>query len=640
MPIYTAPNDIPTVSVSKLKISRFGGVDETNQPSGVDTARACFAPNMIRDVPGKVRKRVGYEKVASYGARINGAFEIRGRTIIHAGAKLYDGTAEIFSGLADMKSSGVKFDGKILLLDGVKMRVYGEFDNPSYDSAIAGSSPKIWSVKSVEELAKIPTVTIARAPNGGGTTFEAVNMLQSKRKDSFLGTTNDTTYQLSFDNLDADACMAWILDGKGDWVQKSENTDFSVERVTGKVTFLTAPGASPVTGEDNVIIQSCKTNADYKNRVNKCMFGICYGVKSAADRVFISGNPDYKNYDFFCGLNDLTYWGDLWYGVIGQSHSPIVGYTIINSYLATHKQNDDNSRNIVLRYGTLDTIGNPQFLIPDKDGIIQGAGAVAAHSFGFAQEPMFLTETGICATTPYTYNAERYVQNRSFYLNNTLKKETNLSEAYACIYKDFYMLAVNSQIYILDTLSRIESGQAQSEFQHEAYHWIDISSRILYTSGGRLYLGTDSGEIMRFYDDATLSSSYSDNGRAISAQWDFDFSGANVYLKKSLKYFSIIMAPGAQASCDVWIRKSDAWQRVLSTDGMSADYLDFDNIDFDNFTFNTDQFPLTVGKKTKIKKFDTIRVSLRNSTVNQSFGFYEIALEYVEGSYYKGGARE
>ncbi|MEG1017290.1 MAG: hypothetical protein RSE36_05720, partial [Oscillospiraceae bacterium] len=237
---------------------------------------------------------------------------------------------------------------------------------------------------------------------------------------------------LSFDNLDADACMAWILDGKGDWVQKSENTDFSVERVTGKVTFLTAPGASPVTGEDNVIIQSCKTNADYKNRVNKCMFGICYGVKSAADRIFISGNPDYKNYDFFCGLNDLTYWGDLWYGVIGQSHSPIVGYTIINSYLATHKQNDDNSRNIVLRYGTLDTIGNPQFLIPDKDGIIQGAGAVAAHSFGFAQEPMFLTETGICATTPYTYNAERYVQNRSFYLNNTLKKETNLSEAYAC----------------------------------------------------------------------------------------------------------------------------------------------------------------------------------------------------------------
>ncbi|MEG1017289.1 MAG: hypothetical protein RSE36_05715, partial [Oscillospiraceae bacterium] len=137
---------------------------------------------------------------------------------------------------------------------------------------------------------------------------------------------------------------------------------------------------------------------------------------------------------------------------------------------------------------------------------------------------------------------------------------------------------------------------------------------------------------MRFYDDATLSSSYSDNGREISAQWDFDFSGANVYLKKSLKYFSIIMAPGAQASCDVWIRKSDAWQRVLSTDGMSADYLDFDNIDFDNFTFNTDQFPLTVGKKTKIKKFDTIRVSLRNSTVNQSFGFYEIALEYVEGS--------
>lgn len=48
-----------------LEIDNFLGVDLTNSGDNVDERRSPYAPNMIRDVPGKVRKRMGY-KVEAY----------------------------------------------------------------------------------------------------------------------------------------------------------------------------------------------------------------------------------------------------------------------------------------------------------------------------------------------------------------------------------------------------------------------------------------------------------------------------------------------------------------------------------------------------------------------------------------------
>ena len=58
-----------------LNIEEFKGVDLYNSPSNVDDSRSPDAPNMVRDVPGKVRKRMGYEKIDQYPGRINGETE-------------------------------------------------------------------------------------------------------------------------------------------------------------------------------------------------------------------------------------------------------------------------------------------------------------------------------------------------------------------------------------------------------------------------------------------------------------------------------------------------------------------------------------------------------------------------------------
>ena len=79
---------------------------------------------------------------------------------------------------------------------------------------------------------------------------------------------------------------------------------FTVNRTAGTVTFTTAPGVSPVAGQDNVKITASHTVEGYADRVNKCRLGIQFGVNGAPDRLFLSGSPQLINYAWYSGLND------------------------------------------------------------------------------------------------------------------------------------------------------------------------------------------------------------------------------------------------------------------------------------------------------------------------------------------------
>ena len=52
-----------------VKIETFKGVDLNSSPSNVEITRSPNAPNMMRDVPGKVRKRQGYERIAQFSGK-------------------------------------------------------------------------------------------------------------------------------------------------------------------------------------------------------------------------------------------------------------------------------------------------------------------------------------------------------------------------------------------------------------------------------------------------------------------------------------------------------------------------------------------------------------------------------------------
>ena len=115
-----------------VKIETFKGVDLNSSPSNVEIYRSPNAPNMMRDVPGKVRKRQGYEKTAEYGSRINGVHVLKDvesgerKELIHAGDKLYLNGAVIYEGMANERSVGRQYYGKMFIFDGKKALCFPE----------------------------------------------------------------------------------------------------------------------------------------------------------------------------------------------------------------------------------------------------------------------------------------------------------------------------------------------------------------------------------------------------------------------------------------------------------------------------------------------------------------------------------
>ena len=75
----------PTKQVYESTI--FLGADFTSEASTVDETKSPNCENMIRSVPGKIRKRMGYEEVTDYGNWIYGVhyYSVLNTWIVHAG---------------------------------------------------------------------------------------------------------------------------------------------------------------------------------------------------------------------------------------------------------------------------------------------------------------------------------------------------------------------------------------------------------------------------------------------------------------------------------------------------------------------------------------------------------------------------
>ena len=605
---------------SVIKISDFLGVDFTNSPANVDLRKSPNGQNMIRDVPGKVRKCMGYETISTYDSRINGAHFRYGDKdyLIHAGTSLYKGENAIYEDMNDERSKSWQIEDKLYIVDGKTVL--------SYDGE---------TIKPVSENAYIPILTIAKSPSGGGTQYESLNLIQPGFTELFSGTAEDTDYQMSFNGLDDKPVKVEVLNEDGNWVEKTEDTDYSVNRELGKVTFTTAPGASPVTGEDNVRITAYRTVDGYSGRINKCTIGALFGVNGATDRLFLSGNPDHINYDWYCDYNNPLYWPDTAYSTLGSSKSAIVGYSIINDRLAAHKDEMEEDRNVVLREGNI-TNNEATFKIVNS---LQGAGAVAKHSFAYlSNEPLFLTNLGVYAITPQDITGEKYSQNRSFFLNGKLLNEPDLSDAYACVYKDLYWLCLNNVAYILDGLQPVQTDKSMpyATRQYVGFFRTNLPARIMWTDEKDLYFGTEDGKVCRFFSDSNAMSSYNDDGEAIHAIWDTpDFIGSLFYKNKTFRHMDVRLASAANTSIKLYVQKRGLWE-FIKEETKKMRFFDFDNINFSKFTFSTDTTPKTVSTKIKVKKVDKARFRLENNELNEAFGLYDIAFEYVENGYYKG----
>ena len=612
-PVPAAP------SRSILVIDEFHGVDFTNSPTNVDEKKSPNALNMIRDVPGKVRKSMGWHTVKQYSARINGVHFRREDTdgLVHSGTKLYKGDSEVYSDANDERSQSWQFGENLYIVDGKALLTYDGTD-----------------VKLTSTAAKIPTLTIAKSPTGGGTPFEDLNLIQPAFIELFAGTETDKVYSMTFSGLDS-VVLVEKLKSDGAWETLSEGTDYTADLAAGKVTFTTAPGKSPVTGEDNIRITASRVVAGYADRINKCRFGTLFGVNGAADRLFLSGNPDFVNYDWHSGQNDPTYWPDTGYSVIGTEKSAIVGYSIINDRLATHKDDQADGRNVVIRQGDL---VDSEAVFPVVN-TLQGQGAVATYSFAYlVNEPLFLTKLGVYAITAQDITGEKYAQNRSFFVNGKLLGEENLQEAFAFVYKDLYWLCLNGVAYILDGLQPLQTDRSlpYSTRQYAAFYRTNVPVRVMWERNGQLFFGSSDGRICQFYDDPASQLSYNDDGQPIYCCWETpDFSGKLFYKNKTFRFLAVRLAAAIATSVNLYGRRRGIWT-FIKEDDTRARYFNWQYLDWSKFSWSNDETPQVITTKVRIKKVDKSRFRIENDALNEPFGINDVAIEYVENGNFKG----
>ena len=118
----------PSPKIHVYQSDKFLGADFTSDASTVDDTKSPNCENMIRSVPGKVRKRMGYHKVAEYGAQVYGVhkFSTTDEYLVHAGDKLYkwgDDTP-IYEHMAEHRSVAFELNMKLFILDGTALKVY------------------------------------------------------------------------------------------------------------------------------------------------------------------------------------------------------------------------------------------------------------------------------------------------------------------------------------------------------------------------------------------------------------------------------------------------------------------------------------------------------------------------------------
>lgn len=548
--------------------------------------------------------------------KINGVHFLKTTTgtkkLVHSGEDIYvDGSLLVYNMAPDDFSVSAQLDEKLWIVNGWH---FSYFDGTRYALA--------------SELAYIPTTIIARTPTGGGTLYEETNLLDGTQKVLFSGTASAVDYYLPYQGVE-DYIKVEVLSGVDAWVVLTETTEYSLNKTIGVVTFVTAPGVSPISGEDNIRITFTKTIQSNVDKIDKCTICTLYGMNGARDRLFVSGNPNYPNYDFYSAVNDPTYFGDLSYCVVGQDSSAIVGYSIVNDYLVTHKDNAEGDNNASLRSGSL--VGGKAVFA--TVGSYQTAGALAKHSFAVLEnEPLYVTTSRkIAAVTPSDIFGERFSQERSYRLATDLEKDVNLADSYACVHNNMYFLASGSTIYVLDGMQySIEKNRPYSSRQYEAYYFPNISARVIWSENGELWFGTADGLLKKF--DIT---EYSDDGVAITSYWDTpELDGNSFSEKKTFIYIAARIAAYVRTSVRFRARVKGIWETIMDYNN-EANYLDFSDMDFSEFTFSTDATPHTIGKKIKIKNVDKIQFRLENSVLNEPFSIYKAKFKYTEGNEYK-----
>lgn len=444
--------------------SNFRGVDFRGEE--INLVRSPDSLNVWKDYKEteSIRTRPGMELLRAFTEPVYGIYFYDGRLIVHSGKSLYRRTGEVWSTLSsDMDASpsdGFVYENKWYFKDKTHYMVY---DGSSF--------------KSVEEDAFIPTTSIGRKPEGGGTIYQDINFLTGWRINTFLADGKSFDFYLDTKDIDPNHRPIVKVDDK-----VVDSGQYDVHYDLGIIEFLhEAPDAPGTDGRDNVSVQFYKEVDGYKEIILNCTM-----LQVFDNRVFFSGNPKYPNVVYHCSLNDPSYWSDLDYYREGMDDSPVRGLVAGNNALWAFREASDANTNVFYHTPTIDEEYGKVY--PSSHSSIT-IGCVG-KAINFNDDIVFFSERGMEGISG-DITTEQVAAHRSSLVDRKMIAESNYKNMILAEWEGYLLVFIGNKVYLADSRTAFTY---ENHIEYDWFYWeLEKEVTSVKVHDGVLYLGTKDG---------------------------------------------------------------------------------------------------------------------------------------------------
>jgi hypothetical protein len=628
MPKFQVP---PPPQLNSLRLGDeipFSGINLKDADTAIGNGQSPYAINVNLDDGGKPAKRRGqtYLFTASKGSSgMHGYYKelFQGKHVYawSTGLYSYDEDTEtestLITGLADADGYFYVFNDVLYYKNGTDfISVQSDFTTVDVIDSLGGY---------------IPTIMINKDYDGtGGDANEDINLIQPGFTELFNGDNSHTGFTLSYTDLDDTEVTASV-----GGVTKTEDTDFTVNRTTGIVTFTTAPA----TGTNNVSITAYKTFSGNSDMIVKATRAALYGGGTNDSRVFCCGNPDYKNAYFYSGLTgntstDALYYPYYGFNRIGSDAKEISNFSYLYAKLLALKE--DGIYKISYSSSSGEVTFPAEILnrqvgcdMPDSVQIIKNFPV-----FGNTQSGLWTIVNVL------TSDEEKNVEHISVLIdkppvqvsdiNGILEEETeDLQDATSLDDGKKYYLCINNHCWVWDYERSPYRGD---ETQLIWFYYTNMSARAWHYSSREIYYADrDIGQLVRFHDN------YNDFGEAIDGRWKTKlFNFGVIERKKDVPELVFTTRAVGNSTIQV-IYYNDNGEQLENTavpvSGLKS--FDWDDIDWDSFTWDVQRYAYPIRLRPKIKKINYFSAEFRNNVLNENLSVLSLVIKYTFSTYVK-----
>lgn len=647
-------------SYSTITYTGFKGVDFNPDITKISRQRSPDGLNMISDDGGQPIKRHGWEKVAQLGGTINGK-ELKPEV-----KKLYPytyaGKSYIVAQLEDslswinLETNEVRHiyteNGSYFLpiptSDGMR---FFEMEKVEHHSGTATEihvySMKDWDrgiTQPTSEI-KVPTVIVYASPDGAGTSYEPVNLLSDHCKITYVCDGTSTEYYLP-----ANAQTGYGATIEREYYDSGElktyiysSSEFSFGESGGRqyVKFNEAPPKPDANQTANLTITyRVKYDLFKPETILKAEYMYTYS-EGTSSRYFAIA--DDSNLVYYSELDDYLNWPDTNYMNVGSPDSYCKGMLSIGNNIAVIKDQSDvegalffiSPTTVTDSILTADASGNTTTeqlvrYIYKVEPAVAGIGAINSTTFAtLVDEPLFLSTQGIIGIASSTTVSQKALQNRSYFLNSRLTKESNLENAIACSHKGYYILVVNDHAYILDSRQKTSGYSSNTNFAYDGYYWNNIPATAICSYHDSLYFGTKDGYLCKF------GNGYTDDGKVFKCVWSTpdDADSAPQYIKTmQRKGSSMLCKEYGSSEADIYAIQDEKKKVYVGHATTTGGIVDFEKVDLKNDDIDKSKIEYFMGKK--LKKYHRLKIIVE-STNDKPFGLYQITKTFNTVKYAK-----